>query len=198
MTIATKQCREYVAAKWPDAPISRKSCRDTAGGSISQHSSYGATDSDRSGYDSNAIDIFAPGHGSDPASQAYIQRIVDDLTSSLTSWSIRKIIWKDGGAHENHAHVDFYPMCRTRKWCNDGTPTWRYSDGREVTTRDPEPENGLFTGEGMPRTQWHQMIDALFAVDGEFQGDPDYWKNMPEDSPEWVDFWNAAVREWSN
>lgn len=48
----------------------------------------------------------------------------------------------------------------------------------------------------MPTTQWHQMIDALFeGRPDQFQGDPNYWKDsVPEDSPEWVDFWNAFVR----
>ena len=50
--------------------------------------------------------------------------------------------------------------------------------------------------EQMPTEQWHQMIDALFVGrPDEFRGDPNYWKNdVPEDSPEWVDFWNAFVR----
>ena len=48
---------------------------------------------------------------------------------------------------------------------------------------------------GMPETQWHQMIDALFEGSDEFNGDPNYWKfGVPEDSPEWEDFWAAFVR----
>ena len=48
--------------------------------------------------------------------------------------------------------------------------------------------------EMMPTEQWHQMIDALFVGrPDKFRGDPNYWKRLPKDSPEWVDFWNAFV-----
>lgn len=50
--------------------------------------------------------------------------------------------------------------------------------------------------EEMPRILFEGMIDALFAADGEFQGDPNYWKAMigtPND-PEWDDFWAAFTR----
>lgn len=196
MTIAARQCREYIQRNWPDAPISRKSCRDTADGYISQHSSYGATESDPHGYDSNALDIFAPGYGRDPDSQAYIQEIVDDLLDHQLEWSIRKILFKNNAAHMNHAHVDFYPMCATHKWCNGPSVTWRYSNGTTTHERDPEPENGRYTGEdGMPQEQWEQMIDALFVGrPDEFQGDPNYWKQLDPASTEWSDFWAAFVR----
>lgn len=55
---------------------------------------------------------------------------------------------------------------------------------------EPPPEE-----EDMPEQQWHQLIDALFAGrPDEYQGNPDYWKNLSPDNPEWVDFWNAFVR----
>ena len=44
----------------------------------------------------------------------------------------------------------------------------------------------------MPTEQWHQMIDALFATPF-FNGDPNYWKTLDPDSPEWADFWRAYV-----
>lgn len=48
---------------------------------------------------------------------------------------------------------------------------------------------------GMPKEQWEQLIDALFAGrPDEFQGNPDYWKGLDPDSPEWGDFWAAFVR----
>ena len=47
----------------------------------------------------------------------------------------------------------------------------------------------------MPRQQWMQMIDALFVGRPDmFQGDPDYWKDLEPDDPEWQDFWAAFVR----
>ncbi len=42
----------------------------------------------------------------------------------------------------------------------------------------------------MPKQQWDQMIDSMFAA-GIMLGDPEYWKRMDPDSPEWVDFWRA-------
>ena len=50
----------------------------------------------------------------------------------------------------------------------------------------------------MPRQQWEQMIDALFAPQDtpgwEFTGSPQYWKDMDPNSSEWKDFWAAFVR----
>jgi len=127
-----------------------------------------------------------------------IQKVVDDLTPHLKDWSIRKILWQTT-EHYGHAHIDFYPMIAIHKWCatRGVTPPWRYSDGHEERRLDPAPENGAYNGEDiMPAEQWHQMIDALFlGRPDEFQGDSDYWKHrVPEDSPEWVDFWAAFVR----
>ena len=147
MTIAAKQCREWIEANYPDAPISRFACRNTASGGVSQHSAYGSPSSP---IDSNALDIFGPGKTSGDADQAYIDRIVYDLLQVQDEWSIRKILWRDGGAHENHAHVDFYPMIQDKMWCGkDWIPTWQYSDGGTVDTRDPEPENGRYGGPTM-------------------------------------------------
>lgn len=151
MTIAAQQCRIYIESMYPRTPISRKSCRNTASGSISQHSAYAVTESDPSGYDSNALDIFGPGKTATPPDQRWVQAIVDDLSRNLAAWSIRKIIWLTDARHQNHAHIDFYPMIREPKWCNrDITPRWRYSDGTTIDTRDPEPENGRYNGEEPP------------------------------------------------
>jgi hypothetical protein len=192
MTQAAAQCREYIEDNWPGVRISRQSCRDTASGKISQHSAYQPGD-----YDSNALDIMGgPLDWSWEDNVELIQAVVDDLTPNLDAWSARKILWKIP-LHYGHAHIDFYPMINLARWCSTRgvTPAWKYSDGHLERHDDPAPENGTYNGETtMPTTQWHQMIDALFAADDEFQGDPNYWKQMPEDSPEWVDFWAAFVR----
>ncbi len=146
MTKAAEQCREWIEKEYPGTPIGRKSCRNTSKGSISQHSAY-------DGYDSNALDVFGPGKSSSAADQAHIQAIVDTIQADgERKWSIRKIIWRDGGAHENHCHIDFYPMIRVKKWCGGSTtPSWRYERGHSpatITTRDPMPQNGLYDGSG--------------------------------------------------
>ncbi len=192
MTQAAKQCREYLEAEFPGVRISRRACRNTTSGAISQHSAYNSGD-----YDSNALDIMGIQGGHWGSNVALIQKVVDDLTPNLHDWSIRKIIWQ-APAHYGHAHIDFYPMINIHKWCatRGVTPPWRYSDGTIVYHDDPEPENGPYNGEDiMPTEQWHQMIDALFlGRPDEFQGTADYWKNLDIDSPEWADFWAAFVR----
>lgn len=46
----------------------------------------------------------------------------------------------------------------------------------------------------MPKQQWDAMIEALFVGRPDmFQGDPNYWKQLDPDSPEWVDFFRAFV-----
>ena len=211
MTIAAKQCREYIVRQFPGTPISRYSCRDTAGGDISQHSARGVTESDPTGYDSNALDIYGPSKGRGPGDQAWIQTIVDDLLGDDNGarWSIRKIIWKDGGRHENHAHVDFSPMITVHMWCNrDIVPYWEYWLGTPggVTTRDPEPENGRYGGEptmdvypeyvfglvsgwaedpAKTRTEFNRL-----KTEGKLGGSVDYWVDLLADpgSPEWLGF----------
>ncbi len=146
MTVAAQQCREWIVKEFPGTRISRFACRNTAKGGISQHSAY-------KGYDSNAIDVFGPGKTRNATDQAHIQAIVDTIKADgERKWSIRKILWRDGGAHENHAHIDFYPMITMRKWCGGPeTPRWRYKLGHlpaYVKTRDPMPQNGLYDGSG--------------------------------------------------
>jgi hypothetical protein len=145
MTKAAEQCRLFIISEFPGTPVSRFACRNTASGGISQHSAFGSP-----GIDSNAIDVFGPGKSARADDQAWIQAIVDTIKADgEQKWSIRKILFKDGGAHENHAHIDFLPMITIKKWCGKPqTPTWRLSNGKIVTTRDPQPENGLYDGSG--------------------------------------------------
>lgn len=153
MTIAAWQLAEWIEQNYPEAPISRFACRNTASGAISQHSAYGSPRQPGQTKDhSNALDVFGPGKTTGASDQAYVQAIVDAIRADgITKWSIRRIIWRDGGAHENHAHIDFYPMIRERMWCGKSwVPSWRYSDGSVIATRDPEPENGRYDGGEAP------------------------------------------------
>ena len=161
MTIAAAQCREYIEATYPGTPISRYACRDTASGNISQHSAFGSprpdwTDKD----DSNALDIFGPSKTSGDDDQAWIQAIVDDLTLRATKFSIRQIVWRYDAAHQNHAHVDFYPYTITRQWCGGPEdPQWRNQYGVVITSRNPEPQNGRYNGKDDP--MWGNDITDL-------------------------------------
>ena len=146
MTKAAQQARLWIITEWLGTPVSRFACRNTAAGGISQHSAYGSPGD----IDSNAIDVFGPGKTSGANDQAHIQAIVDTIEADGASkWSIRKIIWRDGGAHENHAHIDFYPMIRNKMWCGQAwDPTWRFENGTTIISRDPSPQNGLYNGDG--------------------------------------------------
>ena len=147
MTKAAEQCREWIEAEYPGTPISRFAGRNTASSGNPQHSAS-------KGYDANALEVFGTNKSSSDADQAHIQTIVDTIKADgEDKWSIRKILWQDGGAHENHAHIDFYPMITLKKWCGGPeTPTWRYESGQSpshVTTSDPRPQNGLYDGADM-------------------------------------------------
>jgi len=191
MSVAAKQCREYLEATFPGIRISRRSCRDTVGGSISQHSAYEAGE-----YDSNALDIMGVEGGNWAENVALIHRVVGDLNQWRDRWSIRLILWQVPD-HFGHAHIDFWPtLIYPHKWCGGPTdPTWKLSNGATVYDRIPEPENGRFDWSIMPRQQWEQMIDALFEGRPDmFRGDPDYWKTLDPNSPEWADFFAAMVK----
>lgn len=206
MTVAAKQLREYIEWRWPGIRISRQSCRLTVKGRISQHSAYGYGTT--SPEDSNALDIM--GAAIDESLTAseqkalnirVIQEVVAYLDDHREEWSIRQIVWEEPG-HYGHAHVDFYPyIFYPVQWCMHPRwiPSWRRSDGSTLATKNPEPQNGRYNGLEeevlMPEQQWEQMIDALFeGRPDEFQGNPEYWKNLPPDHPEWKDFWAAFVR----
>ena len=78
-------------------------------------------------------------------------------------------------------------------------PRWSYQGWPDSMGRIREDTNNLFVERTtMPKTQWYQMIDALFEGRPDvFQGDPGYWKfDVPEDSDEWSDFWDAFVRSY--
>lgn len=202
MTLAAKQCREWIEAEFPGVRVSRQSCRLTAGGSVSQHSAYGSgTTTPR---DSNAIDIFGPAVLDTEQERAFVDAIVAELERHRDDWSIRLILWRTRN-HYGHAHIDFWPtITYPKRWCADRKkiPVWKRSDGSDLSTRNPEPENGRYDGPAevvlMPREQWDQMIRALF------EGRPDlfkpvggytYWQGLDPNSPEWAsDFWPAFVK----
>jgi len=188
MTIAAAQLREYLEAKYPGVRISRKACRDTAGGSVSQHSAF-------DGYDSNALDIMG-GSTSGTAwtrseNIALIELIVADILTHRDEWSIRLVLWKVPD-HFGHAHVDFWPTILVHKWCGGpDDPTWALSNGDTITTRDPEPENGPYEGKAtMTYSDWANGLFDLLNDDeiqdlfdaGYIEGDPAivvaYWANL--------------------
>lgn len=202
MSRAAKQCRKYLEATYPGVRISRKACRNTAGGSVSQHSAY---PSGAGGYDSNAMDIFGPEILDREDEQSFVDVIVADLEAHRDEWSIRLILWRTTN-HHGHAHIDFWPTCQQRKWCGRAiTPQWRKSDGTVYRTADPDPENGNYDGtetqeEEMPRQLFEDMIDALFDIGQEFQpaNGAAYWKALIDspDDPQWLsDFWPAFTRQ---
>ncbi len=143
MSRATQQLREGILREFPDARISRKNCRDTESGWVSQHSAY-----DYGEYDSNALDIMGgPVGWTWDQNVALIDEIVTEIEKHRDEWSIRLILWKVPN-HFGHAHVDTWPTCITHKWCGrrNVDPLWETSTGVTFTDRDPDPENGDYAG----------------------------------------------------
>ena len=199
MSQAMKQLHDWIDDEYPDARISRCSCRDTAGGFISQHSAY-----QDAREDSNAIDIMGgPVGWTWDQNVALIDAIVTDIRKHETEWSVRLILWQCHN-HFGHAHIDMWPTCRTRLWCGrDIVPSWENSWGHTFNDRDPSPENGIYDGpqpegELMPRALFEGLIRSLFLIDQEFQGSPDFWIDLIDfpDNPQWeADFWPAYTRQ---
>lgn len=162
MSQASKQLREYLEATYPGVRISRKSCRDTVGGFISQHSAYGYKE-----YDSNAMDIMGgPLEWTREQNIELIQTIVDEVNQFRDEWSIRLIL-RQVQDHYGHAHIDFWPTCLTRKWCGDiaVTPAWAFSDGSMLVTKTPPPENGPYDGDDMSYTKFRTDEFNLWSDD---------------------------------
>ena len=143
MSRAMRQLHEWILREFPEARISRKNCRDTTSGAVSQHSSY-----EYGEYDSNAIDIMGGPVGWTWAENvALIDKIVTEVRKNKDEWSIRLILWQTAN-HFGHAHVDMWPTCTTHEWCGrrDVDPLWETSTGVTFTSRDPDPENGDYEG----------------------------------------------------
>lgn len=75
-------------------------------------------------------------------------------------------------------------------------PRWSYRFNIDEMGMIRDDIGEVLKGELMPRVLFEGMIDALFAADGEFQGDPQYWKTLIDDptNSEWDDFWAAFTR----
>jgi hypothetical protein len=198
MTQAAEQCRVYIEATYADTPIGRFACRDTAGGSVSQHSAY-------NGYDSNALDIFAPQELGRDDKKAWIQTIVDDLTENFEAWSARIILWQVSD-HYGHAHIDFWPTILEHKWCGrDIVPEWKYSNGNTILSIDPDPENGEYHGkEEEVDMTWADIVDDATWTkayeDGFIQGDAAvmpgyYFADGPATEAEKKNGYNHIMRE---
>ena len=130
--------------EYPGIRISRKNCRDTAGGSVSQHSVYRWGE-----YDSNALDIMGASLAlglSYRETQEWLDDVYAFIAGNRQEWSIRIMLWRVPD-HHGHIHIDHYPTCLEHVWCGrDITPRWAYSTGETFTATDPAPENGEYHG----------------------------------------------------
>jgi len=185
MSIAARQLAEHLTGTYSGIRISRNSCRPTANGSISQHSAYGGPDP----YYSNAIDLFAPATLSRIDQQDWLDVVYGDIDGLREEWSVRLMLWRVKD-HYGHIHVDFWPtLIAPTLWCGSAVlPTWVYSHGTQFTSRNPEPENGRYDGDGMTYQQFRtaefdlwtnenivQAYDAGMFQDPNRDGFIDYW-----------------------
>ena len=190
MSIAATQLRHYLEGKYPGIRISRYACRDTAGGSVSQHSAFDGVPDDQGIVDSNALDVMGAARDLDLSyteTQEWLDVVYEDVMSHAFDWSIRLALWRVPD-HYGHIHWDLWPTCTTRRWCADPavTPMWESSTGAYTVTIRPDPENGEYHGPTTEGTDvdyiaWangmFDLIDddeitALFQA-GFIRGDPD-------------------------
>ena len=144
MSQAAKQLRRRLLIEFPGIRIGRKNCRDTAGGSVSQHSSYQYGE-----YDSNALDVMGPSLAlgyTYTETQEWLDTVYAFIDGHRQEWSIRIMLWRVPD-HHGHIHIDHYPTCLEHEWCGrDIVPRWAYSTGETFTAKDPAPENGEYHG----------------------------------------------------
>ena len=190
MSQAAKQLREALEERYPGIRISRKSCRNTAGGSVSQHSSYYY-----GSYDSNALDIMgAPlvWGLTYTETQEYLDEVYAWIEPHRNEWSIWALLWRVPD-HYGHIHCDFSPRCMEPKWCGRLiVPRWKYLSGDTFTAEDPAPENGEYHGPEeepeMPLAFWDWIEGWVRGMDeehirklhtaGVLVGDVDYWIDL--------------------
>jgi len=205
MSQASYQLRTSLMEQFPGIRIGRKACRNTAGGSVSQHSSY-----PYGSYDSNAIDIMgAPlvWGLSYRETQEYLDVVYAWINEHRQEWSVRIMLWRVPD-HHGHIHCDFWPTCEEPKWCGRRiVPYWSYSNGDTFTAEDPTPENGEYYGpqeedmtqvfndwvEGWVAGMDEEHVRKLHTA-GIIQGDVDYWidlLNEPND-PAWRYLYSRA------
>ena len=189
---AAVQCMDQIRHWFPDARAGVWNCRRIAGSTKwSQHAWGGALDLYHKDY----------GYSDAQAHQDYLDEIARWLEDHKADLSIRLILWQVKN-HYNHIHVDFWWHNIGTPPCADGQLMQVSSKGSLVEDLDMGPENGYIEGylpgpKGlqMPTQQWHAMIDSLFeGRPDEFQGDPNYWKQLDPDSAEWRDFFAAFTR----
>ncbi len=110
----------------------------------------------------------------------------------------KSILWIGGGAQEPTPAA-----IAALRDILDGEPMPVFPHSHYRTTQCPGDfwrewlDNYEVGVEEMPRILFEGMIDALFAADGEFQGDPDFWKGLIDDPTnyQWDQyFWPAFTR----
>jgi hypothetical protein len=211
MSQASQQLREALMVEFPGIRIGRKACRNTAGGSVSQHSAYYY-----GSYDSNAIDIMgAPliWKLSYRETQEYLDEVYEWIDGHRHEWSIRVMFWRIAD-HFGHIHCDFWPTCEEAKWCGRHiTPRWSYSSGNTFIAEDPDPENGEYHGpqeedmtavfndwvEGWVAGLDEEHVRKLHTA-GVIRGDVEYWVALLQqpDDPAWRYFYpRAQASVWS-
>lgn len=90
----------------------------------------------------NALDIYGDQRFPLEDQQAMLDPVYDFLLANKDQLGIRTLIWRDGGAHENHIHADFWPHGHNIPECCPWVyiNTWERSTGGLFSSMDPPME----------------------------------------------------------
>lgn len=140
---------------------------------------------------SNALDIHFTSSVSVPATGEALAagtRMVDKLLQRFGD-DIFELIWQASG-HWEHIHVSTWPKGWLTPPCAGGVQRIKYEDG--TVQNAPFP---LTIGDDeMASAAQKTLVDLCFTLfPNEVKGDKQVWLDMPEDDPQWWQYFNPAV-----
>lgn len=141
---------------------------------------------------SNALDIHFTSSVSVPATGEALAagtRMVAALQDRFGE-ELYELIWQASG-HWEHIHVSTWPKGWLTPPCAGGVQRIKYADG--TVQNAPFPLT-IGDDDDMASAAQKTLVDLAFALfPKEVLGDPQVWLDMPEDDPQWWQYFNPAV-----
>ena len=183
MTPNLQVVRDFIEDQptWPWVKrVGVTNCRKIAGSqTYSQHSW------------SNAMDIHFTDSVGTPATGAAKTAGTAMKNAILAEFGehIYEMLWQVSG-HYDHIHVSTWPKGHLTPPCAGGVQRIKYKDGTAVAAPFP-----LTIGDDdMSSAAQKTLVDLAFNLfPDEVTGDPQVWLDMPEDDPQWWQYFNPAV-----